>query len=119
MTLAYTNDALLSGLGRSAVEQVTENLNQALRALDLAPRAGTDFTPHPLVIVRAEIENAKRYLRVACSIARDCSSEPQGGAAARSTARSPRRVSRRTDGRRAKAESGLAHAVESGLAFAR
>jgi hypothetical protein len=48
---------------RSAVEQVLENLRQALRVLELVPSSETDLTPHPLVIVRAEIENARRYLR--------------------------------------------------------
>lgn len=65
MIRAYSGDALLFGLNRNAVEQIAENLNQALRALELAPRANSDFTPHPLVVVRSEIENAKRYLRVA------------------------------------------------------
>jgi hypothetical protein len=54
--------APLNGFGRTPSEQALENLTQALRALDLAPRSESELCPHPLVIVRAEIENARRYL---------------------------------------------------------
>lgn len=53
----------LQPFGRSATEQALENLAQALRALELAPVTGSDLCPHPLVVVRAEIENARRFLR--------------------------------------------------------
>jgi hypothetical protein len=52
----------LVNFNRTPVDQVLENLRQALRVLDLVPSSKTDLTPHPLVIVRAEIENARRYL---------------------------------------------------------
>lgn len=52
----------LNGFSRTATEQALENLTQALRALELAPRDNSDLCPHPLTIVRAEIENARRYL---------------------------------------------------------
>lgn len=52
----------LAGFERTAFEQALENLDQALRALDMAPRSDSDLCPHPLVVVRAEIENARRYL---------------------------------------------------------
>lgn len=52
----------LAGFSRGYAEQALENLAQALRVLDLAPRSDSEFTPHPLIVVRAEIENARRYL---------------------------------------------------------
>lgn len=52
---------------RAPTELVLENLTQALRVLDLVPRADCELMPHPLVIVRAEIENAKRYLSACAS----------------------------------------------------
>jgi len=55
-------ERLLSGFDRSPVEQAVENLRQALRVLELVPLTSSDLTPHPVVIVRAEIENARRYL---------------------------------------------------------
>lgn len=55
----------LFGFNRSTHEQALENLKQALRALDMVPVSQSDFIPNPLVIVRAEIENARRYLSVA------------------------------------------------------
>jgi hypothetical protein len=54
----------LNGFSRSATEQALENLTQALRVLELAPRDNCDLCPHPLTIVRAEIENARRYLSI-------------------------------------------------------
>jgi hypothetical protein len=54
--------ASLEGFGRTPSQQALENLAQALRALDLAPRSDSDLCPHPLTVVRAEIENARRYL---------------------------------------------------------
>ena len=53
---------VLSCFDRTAVDQVMENLSQALRVLELAPATQSELLPHPLVIVRAEIENARRYL---------------------------------------------------------
>lgn len=55
-------DRTLANFNRSPVDQVLENLRQALRVLELVPSEQTELTPHPLVIVRAEIENARRYL---------------------------------------------------------
>jgi len=55
-------DSCNAWLGRDPIEQVGENLKQALRVLDLVPNADSDYTPHPLVVLRAEIENARRYL---------------------------------------------------------
>jgi hypothetical protein len=60
--IALVDDRSLTSFNRSPVDQVLENLRQALRVLDLVPSAQTELTPHPLVIVRAEIENARRYL---------------------------------------------------------
>lgn len=51
-------------LGRTAMEQAFVNLNEALRVLELLPKSETAFCPHPHIIVRAEIENAKRYMRL-------------------------------------------------------
>lgn len=59
---AVAADRTLASFNRSSVDQVLENLRQALRVLELVPPAKTELTPHPLVIVRAEIENARRYL---------------------------------------------------------
>ena len=52
-------------LGRSATDQVLENLRAALHVLDMVPIAPSELTPRPLIIVRAEIENARRYCRAA------------------------------------------------------
>lgn len=57
-----SSDRSLANFNRSPVDQVLENLRQALRVLELVPSEQTELTPHPLVIVRAEIENARRYL---------------------------------------------------------
>lgn len=59
-----TQHRILSGFARSPVEQATENLAQALRALDLVPRTSSELMPHPILIVRSEIENARRYLEL-------------------------------------------------------
>lgn len=61
-SLPRSSDRTLANFNRSPVDQVLENLRQALRVLELVPSDQTDLTPHPLVIVRAEIENARRYL---------------------------------------------------------
>ena len=61
MSAAVTK--IMRGLDRSPVEQALVNLENALRALDLAPRGPSDFCPHPLDIVRAEIVNSQRYLK--------------------------------------------------------
>lgn len=60
--LTRTVDRTLANFNRSPVDQVLENLRQALRVLELVPSEQTELTPHPLVVVRAEIENARRYL---------------------------------------------------------
>lgn len=54
----------LDGFNRSAVAQANENLLQALRVLELVPQSASEFLPHPLVVVRAEIENARMLLRL-------------------------------------------------------
>lgn len=59
---AVFHDPLLSGFDRTATEQATASLQQALRVLELVPLNPTDLTPHPIAVVRAEIENARRYL---------------------------------------------------------
>jgi len=53
---------MLKGLDRSPTSQAIENLAQALRVLDLAESRDVGLCPDPLVVVRAEIENARRYL---------------------------------------------------------
>lgn len=60
-----TSSSRLEGFGRTPSQQALENLAQALRALDLAPKSDSELCPHPLTIVRAEIENARRYLDAA------------------------------------------------------
>ena len=64
MTLEPSHElpGILAGFGRSATEQALQNLAEALRALELAPQSTSELCPHPLTIVRAEIENARRYL---------------------------------------------------------
>ena len=57
-----TQPPLLAGFERTPFAQVTENLDQALRVLDLVSENTSELTPHPLVIARAEIRNAQRYL---------------------------------------------------------
>ncbi|HPG89100.1 MAG TPA: hypothetical protein PLD46_05570 [Hyphomicrobium sp.] len=59
---AIVADNALTNFNRTSVDQVLENLRQALRVLELVPPTQTELTPHPLIIVRAEIENARRYL---------------------------------------------------------
>lgn len=56
---------ILDSLGRSPAEQAAENLNQALRVLDMLPISESPLTPHPVTVIRAEIENARRYLVLA------------------------------------------------------
>ncbi len=53
---------MLKGLDRSPTLQAIENLSQALRVLDLAETRDQTLCPDPLIVVRAEIENARRYL---------------------------------------------------------
>ena len=55
-------DRQLAYFGRSPVEQVIENLSQAIRVIELVADAPSELTPHPSVIARCEIENAIRYL---------------------------------------------------------
>lgn len=56
---------MLNGLDRTPTTQALENLSQALRVLDLAATSGEELCPDPLIVVRAEIENARRYLSLA------------------------------------------------------
>jgi hypothetical protein len=56
------SDGAMRGLGRSPIAQALTNAEMALRALALAPRGPSDLCPHPLDIVRAELENVRRYL---------------------------------------------------------
>lgn len=62
-------DRILGGLDRTAAGQAAENLAQALRVLDLVPLGDSQLTPHPVNVVRAEIENARRYLSLAMDLA--------------------------------------------------
>ncbi len=48
--------------GLRSNNQATANLAEALRALSLLPMATSDLIAHPLVVGRAEIENARKYL---------------------------------------------------------
>ncbi len=57
-----SQNSSLTGFGRSPAGQMSENLRQALRVLDLVPTNASDLTPHPLVVARAEIRNAQRFL---------------------------------------------------------
>ena len=59
----------LGELDRTAAGQAAENLAQALRVLDLVPLADSQLIPHPVLVVRAEIENARRYLSLAMKMA--------------------------------------------------
>ena len=52
----------LAHFERSPVEQVIENLCQAIRVIELVADAPSELTPHPSIIARCEIENAIRYL---------------------------------------------------------
>lgn len=49
---------------RTASEQATVALANALRALDMAPLAACSLIPHPSVVARAQIVEAMRYLAV-------------------------------------------------------
>ena len=61
-TISLAADPWLSGFDRTATAQAGVSLDQALRVLALLPPTETQLTPHPLIVARAEIENAKRYL---------------------------------------------------------
>ena len=52
----------LPDFNRTLTEQILENLDQAIRVIELMEGAPSDLNPHPLVVARAEIRNAKRYL---------------------------------------------------------
>ena len=52
----------LAHFERSPVEQVIENLSQAIRVIEMVADAPSELTPHPSIIARCEIENAIRYL---------------------------------------------------------
>jgi hypothetical protein len=62
-------DRILGELDRCAAGQAAENLRQALRVLELVPVLDSQLVPHPVCIVRAEIENARRYLTLALDLA--------------------------------------------------
>jgi hypothetical protein len=55
---------LLADFDRTALEQASINLIQALRVLEQIPCYQTNFIPHPITVIRAEIENARRYLKL-------------------------------------------------------
>ena len=61
---ASTYRSCLDGFNRTAVAQANENLTQALRVLALVPHSASELLPHPLIVVRAEIENARMLLRL-------------------------------------------------------
>ena len=52
----------LPDFNRTLTEQILENLDQAIRVIELMEDTPSDLNPHPLVVARAEIRNAKRYL---------------------------------------------------------
>lgn len=57
-----SDNKAMRGLDRTPKAQALVNIAQALRALELAPRPASDFVPHPLDIVRAELVNVARYV---------------------------------------------------------
>lgn len=57
-----SRDRTMRGLGRTPKQQALENITQALRALELAPKPTSDLIPHPLDIVRVELQNVARYV---------------------------------------------------------
>ncbi len=50
------------GIPRSALEQADVNLSEALRVLDMLPVNDLNVCPHPLIVARSEINNARRYI---------------------------------------------------------
>lgn len=62
MRIGREKGDILGGLDRSPAEQAAENLAQALRVLEMIPQVESTLTPHPVVVLRAELENARRYL---------------------------------------------------------
>jgi hypothetical protein len=62
MTTLQRSHRAMRGLGRSPIDQALVNAEMALRALALAPRTDSALCPHPLDIVRAELENVRRYI---------------------------------------------------------
>ncbi len=64
MTQMQRSHRAMRGLTRSPIEQALLNAEMAIRALDLAPQGQSDLCPHPLVVVRAELENVRRYLAI-------------------------------------------------------
>lgn len=62
--MTAVDSKVMRGISRTPVEQALANLENALRALALTPRGESDYCPHPLDIVRSEINNAKRYLAI-------------------------------------------------------
>lgn len=63
--VAARNPTAMLGISRSPLQQAKANAENALRALDMAPRAPCDLCPHPADIVRAELLNTLRYLALA------------------------------------------------------
>ena len=61
--------AMLAGTGRGPLEQAAVNLSEALRVLNMLPVGDSELVPHPLIVLRAEIENARRYMSLAISTA--------------------------------------------------
>lgn len=55
----------MRGIERTPLQQARANAENALRALELAPRGDSAFCPHPLDIVAAELRNTLLYLAIA------------------------------------------------------
>lgn len=60
--LKETSHGPMFGMSRSALEQADVNLSEALRVLDMLPISTLDLCPHPLIVARSEINNARRYI---------------------------------------------------------
>jgi hypothetical protein len=54
----------MRGLVRDPIQQALTNAEMALRALALAERSESALCPHPLDVVRAELDNVRRYLSI-------------------------------------------------------
>lgn len=63
MQATKQNHGIMRGLDRSPMAQALVNLDNALRAADLVRAGDAGMIPSPLDIVRAEIRNAKMYLK--------------------------------------------------------
>jgi hypothetical protein len=52
-----------TNITRNPIAETVSAIEAALRVLDLVPAASTDYVPHPLVTIRAELNQALRSLR--------------------------------------------------------